>query len=85
MLKILKANLREEEYPFFSEEELERIYAECGCDVAEATYRALLIKAESDKLQLSDMTVESSRKYWLSLAALYRKNRTGYMKRGGSI
>lgn len=85
MLKTLKANLREEEYPFFTEEELERIYAECGCDVAEATYRALLIKAESDKLQLSDMTVESSRQYWLSLAALYRKNRTGSVKRGDAL
>lgn len=85
MLKTLKANLREEQYPFFTEEELEKIYAECGCDMAEATYRALLIKAESDSLKLSDMTLESSRQYWLSLAALYRKNRTGTMKRGDGI
>ena len=82
MLKILKANLREEDYPFFTEEELERIYAESGCDINEATYRALIIKAESDSLKLSDMTVESSRAYWLSLASLYRRSRTGSVKRG---
>ncbi|MBR2476829.1 MAG: hypothetical protein IKB50_01695 [Clostridia bacterium] len=82
MLKILKANIRETDYPFFTEEELERIYADCNFDINEASYKALIIKAESDKLILSDMTLESSRKYWLSLAALYRKNRTGQMKRG---
>ena len=82
MLKVLKSNIREDDYPFFTDEELERIYSECNGDIQEATYRALIIKAESDKLQLSDMTLESSRRYWLSLASLYRKNRTGTMKRG---
>ena len=82
MLKVLKANIREDDYPFFTDEELERIYTDCDGDIAEATYRALIIKAESDKLQLSDMTLESSRRYWLSLASLYRRNRTGTMKRG---
>ena len=82
MLKVLKANIREDDYPFFTDEELERIYSDCDGDIQEATYRALIIKAESDKLQLSDMTLESSRRYWLSLASLYRKNRTGTMKRG---
>lgn len=85
MLKILKANIREDDYPFFTDEELERIYAECNGDLKDATYRALIIKAESDKLQLSDMTLESSRKYWLSLASLYRKSRTGTLKRGDRV
>lgn len=85
MLKLLKANLRESEYPFFTDEQLERIYEECGRDITEATYKALIIKAESDSLKLSDMTMESSRAYWLSLAAMYRKNRTGFMKRGGAV
>ena len=82
MLKTLKANIREADYPFFTDTELERIYNECNGDINEATYRALIIKAESDKLQLKDMTMESSRRYWLSLASLYRKNRTGSLKRG---
>jgi len=81
MLKTLKANLREEEYPFFPDEELEKILADCRFDIAEATYRALIIKAENDSLHLPDVDVESSRRYWLSLAALYRKNRTGVLKR----
>ncbi len=85
MLKILKANLREGDYPFFTDEELERIYTDCGRDITEATYRALIIKAESDSLKLSDMTMESSRAYWLSLAAMYRKNRTGSVKRGDAL
>ncbi|MBQ6998313.1 MAG: hypothetical protein IJN62_00800 [Clostridia bacterium] len=85
MLKILKANLREGDYPFFTDEELERIYTDCGRDITEATYRALIIKAESDSLKLSDMTMESSRAYWLSLAAMYRKNRTGSVKRGDMV
>ena len=82
MLKVLKANIRENDYPFFSDEELERIFAESDYDIYDASYRALVIKAESDKLQLSDMSLESSRRYWLSLASLYRRNRTGSLKRG---
>ena len=82
MLKVLKANIRENDYPFFSDEELERIFAESDYNIADASYRALVIKAESDKLQLSDMSLESSRRYWLCLASLYRRNRTGSLKRG---
>lgn len=85
MLKTLKANIREGDYPFFTDEELERIFEECGRDINQATYRALIIKAESDSLKLSDMTMESSRAYWLSLAAMYRRNRTGTVKRGDAV
>lgn len=82
MLKTLKANLREEQYPFFSDEELEKILADCGFDVNSASYRALIIKAENDSANLPDIDLESSRQYWLTLASLYRKNRTGFIKRG---
>lgn len=85
MLKRLKENLREEAHPFFSDEELEKIYAESGGDIGEATYRALIIKAESDGIKLPDMTLEASRRYWLSLASLYRKNRTGTVGRGDGL
>lgn len=85
MLKTLKANLREEEYPFFSDSELEKILVQCGFDTDAASYRALIIKAENDSMHLPDVDLESSRRYWLSLAALYRKNRTGFIKRGGDI
>lgn len=85
MLKKLKENLRESEYPYFSDEELERIYDDCGGDIGDATYRALIIKAESDGIRLPDMTLDSSRRYWLSLASLYRKNRTGTSQRGDGL
>lgn len=82
MLKKLKENLMEEKYPFFSDDELERIYTECGGDITDATYKALIIKAECDGLRLPDMTLDSSRRYWLSLASLYRRSRTGMVIRG---
>ncbi len=85
MLKTLKANLREEDYPFFPDEELERILTDCNFDIRQATYRALIIKAENDGVNLPDIDIESSRKYWLSLASLYRPNRTGGIKRGDAL
>ena len=81
MLKTLKANLRESDYPFFSDEELQRILEESGFDIKDATYRALIIKAENDGVNLPDIDIESSRRYWLSLASLYRKSHSGGMKR----
>lgn len=83
MIKTLKANLREKDYPFFPDEELHRILEESGFDIREASYRALIIKAENDGVNLPDIDIESSRKYWLSLAALYRKSYSGGMKRSG--
>ena len=85
MLKTLKTNLREDDYPFFSDGELEKILTDCNYNIPDATYRALIIKAESDRVKLTDIDLESSRKYWLSLAALYRKNRTGIIKRGDAL
>lgn len=85
MLKTLKLNIREEQYPFFSDEELEKILADCGFDIADASYRALIMKAENDSMHLPDIDLESSRQYWLSLASLYRKNRTGFVKRGDCV
>ena len=85
MLNTLKTNIREDDYPFFTDAELKKILTDCDFDISDATYRALVIKAESDRVKFTDVDLESSRKYWLSLAALYRKNRTGTVKRSDAL
>lgn len=50
--------------------------SECRYDVDEATYLALMKRAENDQITLPDGTVlPSQRSYWLSLARHYRPNK----------
>lgn len=83
MLNTLKENLREADYPFFTDEQLERMLKESGYDIREASYRGLIIKAECDGVNLPDIDIESSRRYWLSLASLYRRSHTCGARRSG--
>lgn len=81
ILERLKANLREADYPFFTDEALEQLLEQANGDVDEASRLGCLIKAECDGIQLADLSLESSRSYWLSLSRLYRKDRTGGVTR----
>lgn len=81
----LKLNLREADYPFFSDEQLQDLLDRAGGDVDEASQLGLIIKAECDQVAFSDLDLESSREYWLSLSRLYRRSRTGGMNRGDRV
>lgn len=81
-LERLKENLRESDYPFFEEAQLIRLLEEADGNVDAASYRGLIIKAEQDGIDLSDLQMESMRGYWLSLARLYRPDAGGVLKRG---
>lgn len=57
----------------FSDTELIHLLEKHNGDVNAASYEGLIIKAENDAVSLPDgLEVTSNRKYWLSLARLYR-------------
>lgn len=75
----LKIILRENDCPFFSDEEL--AYHLGKNKTVEATaYRCLLIKAENTALSVSGMSAGDSSRYFLRLAQKYRKNNSGILK-----
>lgn len=76
VLKELKLHLREEEYPFFSDEQLTAYYNAFNKDLNLTIYKLCLIKSENDSFELSGLSSESSENYWLRLAQVYRPSRS---------
>lgn len=76
----LKIVLREEDIPFFTDEQLKFYLRENGGNYDLTAYQCLLIKAEDTTLQLSGLSAADSSKYFRRLAAKYRPNNSGILK-----
>lgn len=79
-LEELRFNVRENEVPYFSEEELLLFLKKNGWDIRKASYECLITKAENTGLNVSGLTTKDSSTYFKMLAAKYRKSNTGILK-----
>lgn len=70
----LKMVLREEDCPFFSDEELNFYLEENGGDFNKTAYRCLILKSESTSLVMSGLEVGDTSKYFRRIAQHYRTN-----------
>lgn len=64
-----------------SQQELTALLDQCDGDVDMASYTACLRLAKCSALVTPEIETESSRDYWLSLARLYRPNKTRALSR----
>lgn len=55
-------------------EEADGLLLSCGGELDRATYEGCLRNAENSAISLPDVTTESQRAYWLSMARHYRPN-----------
>ena len=76
----LRIVLREDDVPFFTNEQLVFYLRENGGDYQKTAYQCLLIKAEDTTLEISGLTTGDSSKYVRRLAARYRPNNSGTLK-----
>ena len=76
----LKMYIREESYPFFTDEEL-KAHLEANSNNVELTaYKLLIMKSEDTTLSVSGLSVADSSKYFLRLAQQHRPNHSGNLK-----
>lgn len=68
----LKIILRENDFPFFSDEEIEYYLSKNGNDLNKTAYDMLIIKSESTALVSSGLEVGDTSKYFRRLAQKYR-------------
>lgn len=69
----LKFNLQEKAYPKFTDEELQLLLDTNNNDIAKASYKGCLLKAEADdSLEVSGVKLGSNRAYWLTLAETFK-------------
>lgn len=72
-LDILKFNLQERTYPYFTDDELQMLLDTSNNDINKASYRGCLLKAEAaDGVEVKGVVLGSNRAYWLTLAQNYK-------------
>lgn len=70
----LKIVLREEDCPFFTDDELAFYIDENGGDFNQTAYQCLILKSESTSLVMSGLEVGDTSKYFRRIAQRYRTN-----------
>ncbi|TAN64778.1 hypothetical protein WS9_013370 [Paraclostridium sordellii 8483] len=79
-LQELKLILRENECPFFSEEELFFYLKRNNFDLNKTAYDCLIVKSEDDSIGLpGGLQLADNSKYWLRLAARYKPKKRSFI------
>lgn len=74
----MKKILREEDYPMFTDEDLEFYISENGGNVNAAIYQCLILKSENNSVSITGLTAgDSSSSYFKRLASQYKPNNSG--------
>lgn len=81
-LKKMKIALREKDYPFFDDEELEFYLGENDNDVNAAIYQCLLLKAEDSTIAIQGLNAADTSSYFRRLAVQYKPNNSGILESG---
>ena len=81
-LKKMKMVLREKDYPFFDDEELEFYLAENYNDVNAAIYQCLLLKAEDSTIAIQGLNAADTSSYFRRLAVQYKPSNSGVLESG---
>ena len=79
-LEKLKFNLREEQVPYFTDEELLYLLEKNKNKVEEASYEGLILKAETTGLNVSGLTTKDSSSYFKMLASRFVTTNSGVLK-----
>lgn len=78
----MKKVLRENDIPFFDDEDLQFYLEENNGNVDSAIYQCLLVKAEDTTLSISGLSAADTSAYFRRLASKYRPNNSGTLKGG---
>lgn len=68
----LKTLLMEEQYPFFTDEQLNAIINSAD-SINEAMYTACVMKGRADTIKVGPIEIKNDAEYWGNLAAVYFK------------
>jgi len=78
----LRIEIREEEVPYFTEQELDYYLSKNGGCVNNAAYECLIIKSENTGLRVSGLNTQDSSRYFLRLAQKFRPTNSGILGGG---
>lgn len=76
----IKREVREEQAPYFSDEDIEYYYKKNGEDFNATVYELLIIKSEDSSISVSGLTTQDTSGYFKRLASRYRKYNSGILR-----
>ena len=79
-LERIKLEVRENQIPFFTEEEILHYLDKNNGNVDATIYELLIIKSEDSKISVSGLSTSDTSAYFKRLASRYRKYNTGNLK-----
>ena len=78
----IKKIIREEDCPYFEDEDIQFFLDENNNDVNKTIYQCLIMKAENTALSISGLTTGDTSSYFRRLAQKYRTNNSGVLSGG---
>ena len=76
----IKEVLREEDIPYFSDEQIEFYVNENDGNINNAIYQMLIVKSESSVISVSGLSTQDTSNYFKRLASKYRPNNSGVLR-----
>lgn len=76
----IKIELREEQIPFFEEDDFEYYLQKNHDDVDATIYEMLLIKAEDSTISVSGLSTQDTSSYFRRLASRYKRYNSGVLR-----
>lgn len=79
-LNRIKKVLREDEFPLFSDDDIQFYFDENNKDERETIYQCLIIKSEDSAISISGLSTSDTSSYFKRLAQRYKRNNSGILK-----
>lgn len=78
-IKAIRIEIRENQSPYFEDEEIEYYFQKNGGDFKATVYELLIIKSEDSSLSVSGLSTGDTSRYFKMLASKYRKYNSGVL------
>lgn len=79
-LNRIKKVLREDEFPLFSDDDIQFYFDENNKNERETIYQCLIIKSEDSSISISGLSTSDTSSYFKRLAQRYKRNNSGILK-----
>lgn len=81
-LRFIRKELREDQAPFFEEDDFRHYLAKNNGNVDATIYEMLIIKSEDSAISVSGLTTQDTSSYFKRLASRYKQFNSGVIKGG---
>lgn len=78
----IKKEVREDQLPYFEEEDFEYYYNKNNHNINDTIYEMLIIKSEDSTISVSGLTTQDTSSYFKRLASKYKSFNSGILQGG---